>query len=425
MHRAFYILPIVIAGSVLAEPLPKPPGYVNSRAVIITCPSANDAKVDRIHLWVSTDDARTWRVAPTTRSGPNAACFQAAGDGNYRFYIVLENDAGCSATPPISGSEPHLNLTVDTAPPTLQIHDARPTTAPDGGARVDFSVSLVDEHLGEAGTRLFYRANADAGWRDGGPVVPTAGVINWRPPADLPKTIDIRVAATDLAGNRTTDEIRDVTIERVAVPAPPRAGTALGPLNVPAVEPVRVAPLRPVTLADEPPSSAAPRPSPSQVRQAELLRERGTRFLGEGRLALAGARFHDALELTPDNADLQADLGSVLFHTGQYDQAASRFQRALDVSSDHLGAIEGLALVAVDQKRYPEARSHLENLLRLRPEAAEHWLHFGDVEHLLGNVVDARAAWNKALQLESADEAIREDAQKRLRLFDQGRSSAK
>ena len=129
--------------------------------------------------------------------------------------------------------------------------------------------------------------------------------------------------------------------------------------------------------------------------------------------------------MTPDNADLQVDLGSVLFHAGQYDQAAGRFQRALDAFPNHLGAIEGLALVAVNQKRYPEARSHLEHLVKLCPDAAEHWLHFGDVEHMLGNAVDACAAWKKALQLEPADETIRPEAQKRLRLFGQDRPSAK
>ncbi|MBU0616787.1 MAG: tetratricopeptide repeat protein, partial [Planctomycetes bacterium] len=428
-RRLFHILPIVLVSSAYPEPLPDSPGHVNSRTIIISCQSANGADIDQIHLWVSVDDAQAWQRAEASRTGPNTVRFHAPSDGNYRFYIVLENGAGQSAAPPASESEPHLRVAVDTAPPTLQIHSARPTPAPDGSVRVDLDVSLVDEYVGEAGTRLFYRANADAGWQDAGSVIPVGSIITWRPPAGIPNRIDIRVAATDLAGNRTVDEIRDVTLDRVDVVVPPRAeatpSPGLDPLPVLAVEPVTVAPVPPVALADEPQPTAATQPVPQQVTQSELLHAQGARFLAEGRLALAGARFYEALELTPDDVDLQVDLGSVLFRTGQYDQAAVRFQRVLDVHPDHLGAIEGVALVAVNQKRYPDARSHLEHLLRLRPDAAEHWLHFGDVEHVLGNVVDARAAWRKVLQLEPADETIREKAHERLRLFGQSRPSAK
>ena len=83
--------------------------------------------------------------------------------------------------------------------------------------------------------------------------------------------------------------------------------------------------------------------------------------------------------------------------------------------------IDGLALVEATQRRYPEARSHLLHLLRLSPQSGKHWLHYGDAEHLLGNATAATAAWEKVLNLEPADEHIREKAQKRLKLFAQQR----
>jgi predicted negative regulator of RcsB-dependent stress response len=423
------ILSLTLTGSAFAGVVSAPSGYVDSRAVTITCQTPDDIQIDGIHLWVSTDGAETWQQAEATRTNPNAVRFDAKDDGKYCFYIILENGAGCSATDPTPGTKPHLSLTVDTAPPTLQIHSARQTDAPDGGKQLCLDVSLVDEHLGEAGTRLFYRANADAGWCDAGPVTPVSGVITWNPPTDVPGKIDIRVAATDLAGNRAFDELRDVAIEHTEPTAPPVVETTpeptLEPVEPLVVEPVTVAPVPPVTLTDQPQSATTTTLPPQQVGKVELLRAQAAGFLAEGRFALASARLHQALELAPDNADIQADLGSVLFNTRQYDRAANCFTRALDTLPDHLGAIEGLALVAVNQKRYSEARSHLQHLLRLSPEAPEHWVHLGDVQHMLGNVVDARAAWEKALQLEPADQTIREDAQKRLRLFGQSREVAK
>lgn len=423
MHRLLYILAIILTGSAFAGPLSEPSYYVNSRAVILSYESANYAKRDNVRVWVSTDNIQTWQKAAIATTGLNMVQFNAPGDGNYSFYIVLENKDGRSAPAPTKGAKPHLNVAVDTSPPTLQIHSARLSTLRDGSPLLHLNVSLIDENLGDAGTRLFYRANAELNWQDAGPVTHAAGVINWRPPPDIPSRIDIRIAATDLAGNRTVDEIRDINIEQFTSDQPPLATNTknggLEPVTIPRVEPVKIAPIQPVTLDGDPEHTPATQPALQDNKQSELLRSQAASFLSQGRLSLAGARLQDALELTPDNPDLHVDFGSILFRARQYDQAAGRFQRALETSPNHLGAIEGLALVAVNQKRYPEARSHLEHMLKLHPNVAEHWMHLGDVEHMLGNVVDARADWEKALQIEPADETIRKEAQKRLRLFGQ------
>jgi hypothetical protein len=428
MQRSLYILPFAIAGNLLSEPVTNPPGFLNSRAVMLTCQSSNEAEIQQIHVWFSTDRAQSWQKATVTRTGPLQVRFDAEDDGNYLFYIVLENESGNSGPPPAADSKPHLAVIIDTAPPTLQIHDAAQTVAPDGNAQLAVKLSLVDEHLGVSGTRLFYRSHPEADWTDVGPVAPAGGMVTWSPPADIPNEIDIRVVATDLAGNQTFDELCGLAIDRTEPSAPAGSAAAPGlevePLAPVRVEPVTLVPVPAVTLTDEPPAATPPPPT-QQVGQLELLRTQAADFLAQGQLALASARLHQALELAPDDANLLVELGSILFRTRQYDRAASRFARALDAAPDHVGAIEGLALVAVNQRRYSEARSHLEHLLRLCPEAADHWMHFGDVEHMLGNVANARTAWKKALQLEPADQTIREETEKRLRLFGQGPGIAK
>lgn len=423
MQRLSHILPIILAGNVFAGPFPARPIYVGSRSVVLSCESANSAEIDRIHVWVSPDDGENWQEAVVAPNGASTVRFEAEDDGNYSFYTILENEAGCSAAAPTAGSKPHLQVTIDTAPPTVQIHSAHQTRSAGGEPLLRLDVSLVDESLGYAGTRLFYRAIATTGWQDAGPVMYSAGVVNWQLPPDIPARIDLRLAATDRAGNQAVDEIRGVSIESPGILTPQRAEPTrdlpLEPVTVPDVEPVTVAPVRPVTLADEAESGREAQPSLRDAKRAEFLHEQARRFLAEGRFPLAGARLQEALDLTPNDADLQVDLARVLYRTRQYDRAAHHYQLALEASPDHLAAIEGLALVAVGQKRYPDARSHMQHLLRLCPESGEHWLHFGDVEHMLGNAADARAAWNQALQLEQADQSIRKEAQKRLELFGQ------
>ncbi|MFQ5805088.1 MAG: tetratricopeptide repeat protein [Phycisphaerae bacterium] len=435
MCRTFHILLLVSAASVSSEAFPDNPQYINSRAVILSYHSANAAEIDRAHVWVSPDDGVTWNETTVASAGQNAVRFDVRQDGKYCFYIVLENAGGRSGDPPGSGTKPHVKVIVDTAPPTMQIHKARLVTSTHNKPHVRLNVSLVEENLGEAGVHVFYRAKS--GWQDGGPVSFSDGLINWRPPADISSRTDLRLVATDLAGNVVSDEIRGVSITapgRTAEPVPPRADLtpaqaapteALEEVAVPPVPPVTVPPVPTVTLDEAAELAPATQPTPEAEQRAQILREQATRYLAQGRLSLAGARLQDALELAPDDADLQVDLGSVLYRARQYDEARRRFRAALDASPEHLGAIEGLALVAATQNRYPQARSHLQHLLRLGPESGKHWLHYGDIEHILGNAAAARAAWERALELERVDKTLREKVQKRLKLFSPKRTDAK
>jgi TolA-binding protein len=431
MRPIFHILPLVLAANAFAEMFPDQPQYLNSRTIILSFQTANSAEIERVRVWVLTDDGGTWTEATVAPSAANAVRFNAGHDGNYSFYLVLENEGGRSADAPSTGAKPHARVIVDTAPPTLQIHQARRHDSPGGDPQVQLNVSLVDENLGENGVRLFYRSNTDASWQDGGPVIFAHGIVTWQPAADIGPTGDLRLVVTDLAGNQASDETQYAMItqasgsEPAAAVGPSPAASAttsplvLGPASVPPIPSVIVEPVPAVTLGDEPEAIPTTQPSPEAARQSQLLREEAARYLAEGRLSLAGARLQDAIGLTPADPNVLVDLGDVLYRTHQYDEAARRFRSALEASPDHAGAIEGLALVAAAQNRYPQARSYLQHLLRLSPESVEHWLHYGDVEHLLGNTAEARAAWEKVLKIESADEQLREKAQKRLRLFGQ------
>jgi hypothetical protein len=436
MRGPAYIVALMLAADAFSETLPEEPRYVNSRAIVLSFGVANSAEIGQVHVWFSKNDSETWNAATVTPVAAHALRFDAEQDGKYCFYIVLENQSGRSADPPVAGSPPHVAVVVDTTPPTLQIHRARESTSPTGEPRIRLNISLVDENLGEAAARLFYRAGDGDAWHDGGPVTSAGGILNWQPPPDVGPECDLRLVVTDRAGNQASDEINRVSVigespdrPPVASPSGPRLSEgsrsdAVEQVHVPPVQSTTVDPVPSVTLDERPSVHAASQPAPEVDERAQRLREQAARYLAEGRLSLAGARLHDALQFAPGNADLHADLGEVLVRTRQYDEAARRFHSALDACPDHTKAIEGLALVAISQNRYPEARSYLQQLLRLSPESGAHWLHYGDIEHRLGNITEARAAWQKLLESEAADSGLREQAEKRLRAFGPKRSDA-
>ncbi len=423
-----------IAGTTGADTL----RYVPSRDVVIDYRPANDTEITEVELWVSADSGRTWDLVDTIADDGQTLRYAAPADGKYDFYLVLRNDAGSSADPPEPGAKPAVSVVVDTVPPLLQIHATLADHDFDGTPIVTMDATLVEENLTDDGLRVFYRTIPER-WLDGGRVTFDDDRLLWFPPEPLDTFVDLRVIATDRAGNRTSSEAFNIEImpftpaaanpfENLA-PDAPSSPTALGGFQP--VQPPVVAPVQPPIVA---PFTRAPATDPQQSERTlpppvddnpnlPHLRELAAQFLAEGRYSLAAARFEDAVRSAPHDADLRVDLGSALYRVGRYDDAATRFQSALDTLPDHMGAIEGLALVAATQKQYPLARQHLEHLLKLQPDSGQNWLRYGDVQHRLGNTAQALQAWQRVLSVVESDEDLHKKSQRRLDYFGGNRTS--
>ncbi len=401
------------AGGVFADDV----RYSASRSVLLTYQPAGQAEVNAVDVWVSSDGTRTWGLESTSAAGPNTVRYSAPADGSYAFYLVLRNAAGVSAEPPKSSAAPHVRVVVDTVAPTLQLH--RVAVAEQ---RVELGISLVDENLGPKGVRSFYRSKGDDRWIDIGASTAQDGKLTLALPATVVGIVDLRVVATDLAGNRAADEVRDVRIAPTASPASLPAGekstVEIATRRNPVESDADLA-----TSSDIDSSRTAARTgvaedlrkvSPGNV---EPLKRAAARFASQRRYDLAAARLEEALKLSPRDADLLIDLGNALYWTGRYDDADARFDAALVASPENTRAIEGLALVNVTRREYPQARQHLQQLLRLAPDSADAWLRLGDIEHKLGESGRARDAWEHALKLPHADAALRTKAERRLKTF--------
>lgn len=389
------------------------PQYLGSRQITLACAPANETTITTAELWVSTDGGRSWSQVPDAWSDDQNLHYTAPADGEYDFFIILINDAGRSSPPPAPGTPPAAAAIVDTTPPLLQVHAAELVMTDETPTSALLQSTFIEENLADNTTRVFYRATGKP-WIDGGPATFGANEFTWPLPDDLtaPAELQLKIVATDLAGNRAASEPVLLTI-----PQPPATTTD-----------------QPATLTDggrdnsparEPPTDAPiPNPLvPSNATNLQHLRSLAAQFLTQGEYALAAARFEDALNLDPQNADLLVDLGSALYRVGQYDDARERFHNATNVAPNHTGAIEGLALVAATQKRYPQARQYLQRLLNLKPESGTSWLRYGDVEHRLGNTPQALQAWQRVLSVAELDAELVQRAQRRLEYFGPDRNA--
>jgi len=428
MHRS--PSPLILLTVLPAVTVAKPPTYLDSRTVLISFHTVEPTPVERVALWATGDDGRTWQLIEAERAGPTAVRFEAPRDGRYGFYLVLENAAGRSAEPPEPGTPPLVTVVVDTTAPTLHLRAAAYVDESTPPATLRLPVTVIDDNLGSAGTRLFYRTADALGWRDAGPMPVRAGQIDWPLPSDVAPPIDVRVVVTDLAGNRAVAEMRDVRGRRAA-DVELAADATLVPPSPPAVSHPAVAPTVSIpspaatgeqhaapkadSAATQPAVVAEAESAQRQREQAAALRRQAADFVQRGEFAAAIEQFSEALKLAPQDASLLVELGDALVRVKRFDDAGRRYQDALARSPQQRGALEGLALVAVSQRRYHDARRRLQELAELEPQDARAWLRLGDVERKLSNHAAARHAWSRVLQIHAAPPEVRAAAQERLR----------
>lgn len=369
------------------------PRYVASRDVVLAFGGREN--VDRVEAWVTEDEGKAWVAADVERLDDGSVRYSAEHDGRFGFYLVLENGAGRSAGPPGSGDAPHISVIVDTAPPTLQIRRAR-TNSGSATPAIELRLTLIEENLGTGGLRLFHRAGRGNVWSDGGVLqVPArAGdaaeaVVSWMLPGGVAERLDLMLTCTDRAGNSVREEILGVRTSRtVAVDQKDVSEATRALASRPSVG----------TAATSAPSGtrdSATRANGDPAR-AEQMRTLAARFLTEGRMDLAAARFSDALAELPNDPQLLTEYGTALVRSNRLEDARQRFEAALATAPKNAAALEGLALVAMGQQRLTDARETLKRLLEIDGGAGRVWLRYGDVEYRMGNRTAAIEAWTKA-----------------------------
>jgi superkiller protein 3 len=138
--------------------------------------------------------------------------------------------------------------------------------------------------------------------------------------------------------------------------------------------------------------------------------------LRAGRYQLAAAAFRSALERNPDYVDASNGLGSALFERGNYEAALPPLETALRGSRRLMGdeppevtTLRGkLAWSLYYLERHREALAMFIRASLAAPDSHQFQVGMGWCYLKLGQKDDARAAFQRAIQLGPSDEAVRE-----------------
>lgn len=385
-------------------------------------------------LWYTTDRGKTWQRHGVGRNAENPLTFDAPSDGLYGFYLVLYGDGGRSESPqPQPGSAPQQWVYVDRAAPLVQVLAVVPDERFDLNREINIRWAVQDENLPNRPVSLSYRDGQVKSFQTIADSLPANSSYRWTVPADVSGRLEIRVLATDRAGNvgrYVADWLRiegdTVSDSRRAGTDGQQPGTRRPRANSPASTQASVFKTgmesQNSTTDGSEPGFSEPEGSPKSVSEgaaaeAQKRYDLGTWHRLRGEQEEAKTRFGEALKLNPDLLAARNDLAGLLFLQGDYEGAERELGEVLAKDPRHRPALKTLALVQATRRNYRSSSESLQKLVLLDAEDAEAWLYLGDIRLFMGERAAAREAWTKAASLSSASEDTKQRAQKRLSIY--------
>jgi len=119
----------------------------------------------------------------------------------------------------------------------------------------------------------------------------------------------------------------------------------------------------------------------------------------QGQHAEAAALVRRAVNLRPEDAALQLNLGNALKALGQIDDAIEQFRNALTLAPSFPMAHYNLGNAYASVGRHEDAADAFEKSLRLQPDDASSHNNLGNALHALGRHTEAIASFQRALEL--------------------------
>ncbi len=419
----------------------------SSRVLIWYHTAPGSPAAEQIDLWYTSDRGHTWRKEDARQAATLPVAFDAESDGLYGLYLVLHNATGASAPPPVVGTAPQKWVHVDRSAPLVQVLGLRPDEHFAVNREIHIRWVARDDNLPNRPVKLYYRCEQTKVYQLVADLLAAESSHRWTVPMLASGRIEVKVTASDLAGNTgrcVVDRLRiedsrayvsDVPGARkrqdASAMSPSRPGdeTAAGDLRHGSG--VAPEPLPDGSLANgsgnvphrgftEPPP-AVEHVSRGAARHAKKLYDLGTWHRLRGELAQAEERYRDALDFDPALQDAQNDLAGLLFLQGDLAGAEKAYDRIIEADPRCCAALKGLALLQATRRNYRSSRETLQRLILLRPQDAEAWLHLGDATMFTGDRRGAREAWKEVGVIEGAPEDVKRRASQRLAIYQNDR----
>ncbi len=142
----------------------------------------------------------------------------------------------------------------------------------------------------------------------------------------------------------------------------------------------------------------------SQQLAAQQWTREGWQLWQAQKMDQAAAKFQQAVQLTPDNADAWNGLGWAEFNSGKSPEAEQAFLKAISLDTNQPGALNGLGQIYLSQRKYDQAEKYL---LRAAPQAPAAWYGLTRLYLLEGKFDQAENWAQKIVDSGQADDVVR------------------
>ena len=143
----------------------------------------------------------------------------------------------------------------------------------------------------------------------------------------------------------------------------------------------------------------------SQQLAAQQWTKEGWQLWQAQKMDQAAAKFKQAVQLTPDDAEAWNGLGWATFNAGKSQEAEPAFQKALSLDTNQPGALNGLGQIYLSRRLYDQAETYL---LKAAPQAPAAWYGLTRLYLLEGKFDQAESWAQKLVDSGQADDLARQ-----------------
>jgi tetratricopeptide (TPR) repeat protein len=136
---------------------------------------------------------------------------------------------------------------------------------------------------------------------------------------------------------------------------------------------------------------------------AEVNSNLGSAFLQTGRTAEFIAHFNRAIEMQPRDATAHANLGAALLQMGHVEEAIGHLQKALEIDPNFVEAHSNLGNAFLQTGDVNQSLAHLQRAVELDPANAAAHYNLADTSLQMGRVDEAVTHLQKVLTIDSQD----------------------
>ncbi len=158
------------------------------------------SSVTQVELWGTVDGGKSWDHWDNDPDRTSPFDIQVEEEGLFGFRMVIVNSNGLSGSAPRAGEEPDVWVHVDTQLPSARILSALYGKGQEAGSLV-IEFTCQDNLFGDRPISLYFSENPQGPWTTIAAGLPNSGRYVWRADPNMPRKINLKIEAVDLAGN--------------------------------------------------------------------------------------------------------------------------------------------------------------------------------------------------------------------------------